>query len=224
MIHTLQHLVNVYIYLFYAYTNKKYNKNGAKNMKRLHEIIENSGLEAQLELADIPDIALYMDQVIQLFEKAFNETKRHEDEKILTKTMINNYAKGRLFYPIKNKQYTKNHIILISLIYHLKGTLMLKDIKSLLEPLNNQVVEDKFPLETFYEEHTDLVKQLIKQVKQNMIHLSDRVSDVVEIEGPETTYIEQLHIILLFSEISQAYRRIAEKLVDEINAMFNEQE
>ncbi|HEY4602134.1 MAG TPA: DUF1836 domain-containing protein [Cerasibacillus sp.] len=194
-------------------------------MKQLHELIESSGLETQLELEDIPDIDLYMDQVIQLFERKFSDTKRYEDEKILTKTMINNYAKGRLFYPIKNKQYTKNHIILISLIYHLKGTLMIKDIKSLLEPLNKQVVEDKFPLEKFYDQHGLLLKQHIKQVKENMLHLSDSVSDVVdEIEGIESTYIEQLQVVLLFSEISQAYRRVAEKLVDEINATFNEHE
>ena len=51
------------------------------------------------------------------------------DEKVLTKTMINNYAKGKLFIPIKNKKYSKQHIMLINLIYQLKGALSINDIK-----------------------------------------------------------------------------------------------
>ena len=43
-----------------------------------------------------------MDQVIQLFESKLSEQKRNDDEKILTKTMINNYAKGKVI--IANKK------------------------------------------------------------------------------------------------------------------------
>ncbi|MFL6558324.1 MAG: DUF1836 domain-containing protein, partial [Bacillus sp. (in: firmicutes)] len=65
-------------------------------MENMNQIIEHLGIEASLTLEEIPKIDLYMDQVIQLFESKFNGTKRNEDEKILTKTMINNYAKGKL--------------------------------------------------------------------------------------------------------------------------------
>ena len=44
-----------------------------------------------------------MDQVIQLFESKLSSLKRNKDDKILTKTMINNYAKAKLFMKIKNK-------------------------------------------------------------------------------------------------------------------------
>ena len=43
---------------------------------------------------DIPNIDLYMDQVTTFMEKELASSKRHEDDKILTKTMINNYAKN----------------------------------------------------------------------------------------------------------------------------------
>ena len=72
-------------------------------MENINQIIEQLGLEASLTLEEIPKIDLYMDQVIQLFESKFNQTKRNEDEKVLTKTMINNYAKGKLIFPIQNK-------------------------------------------------------------------------------------------------------------------------
>ena len=45
---------------------------------------------------DIPNIDLYMDQVTTFMEKELASSKRHEDDKILTKTMINNYAKNNL--------------------------------------------------------------------------------------------------------------------------------
>ena len=73
-------------------------------MEKLDEIIASLGLENQLMLEEIPSIDLYMDQVIQLFENKFSELKRNDEDKILTKTMINNYAKGKLLFPIKNKK------------------------------------------------------------------------------------------------------------------------
>ncbi|PAE20130.1 hypothetical protein CHH80_12555, partial [Bacillus sp. 7504-2] len=62
-------------------------------MGRLDQFMEGLDLQHEISLTDIPEIDLYMDQVIQLFENHFKDTKRNEDEKILTKTMINNYAK-----------------------------------------------------------------------------------------------------------------------------------
>ena len=92
------------------------------------EILNSLHLESNIKLDEIPEIDLYMDQVIQLFESKLSEQKRKEDEKILTKTMINNYAKGKLLLPIKNKKYSKEHIILMSLIYNLKGALSINEI------------------------------------------------------------------------------------------------
>lgn len=69
------------------------------------ETLNSLQLESNIRLDEIPEIDLYMDQVIQLFESKLSNQKRNEDEKILTKTMINNYAKGKLLLPIKNKKY-----------------------------------------------------------------------------------------------------------------------
>lgn len=77
-------------------------------MENLNNIVEMLGIEKNIVLEDIPNIDLYMDQVIQFFESTFSSSKRNEDEKILTKTMINNYAKGKLFFPIKNKNIQRN--------------------------------------------------------------------------------------------------------------------
>ena len=75
----------------------------------IKEIISKMNFTCGIELNQMPELDLYMDQVIQLFESNLGELKRTEDEKILTKTMINNYAKGKLLLPIKNKKYSKDH-------------------------------------------------------------------------------------------------------------------
>ena len=57
------------------------------------ELLNNIKFDSNIKLDEVPEIDLYMDQVIQLFESKLSDQKRNEDEKILTKTMINNYAK-----------------------------------------------------------------------------------------------------------------------------------
>ncbi|TXL64953.1 DUF1836 domain-containing protein [Cerasibacillus terrae] len=186
-------------------------------MKDYDKIIEKCGIEQQLELKDIPEIDLYMDQVIQLFEKKFEKAKRYDDEKILTKTMINNYAKGKLFYPIKNKKYSKEHIILISLIYQLKGSLTIKDIKSILGPLNKWTSEEDFPLDDFYESYLSLANNNVTYVKNNIMELNKDVKNkVTSISEEDSHYLEKLLTIIAFVQMSNMYRKIAETLVDEI--------
>ena len=120
-------------------------------MRETKQLMDSLALGTQVRLEDIPKIDLYIDQVIQLFEDAFEETKRNEDEKVLTKTMINNYAKGKLFYPIQNKKYSRNHIMLISLIYQMKSILSINDVKKVLHGLNEKAAERQWSLEGFYE-------------------------------------------------------------------------
>ncbi|MGE6555988.1 DUF1836 domain-containing protein [Exiguobacterium artemiae] len=161
-------------------------------------------LDRQLELTDIPNIDLYMDQVIQLFERTFEETTRTEGETILTKTMINNYAKKKLFFPVTNKKYTKNHLILISLIYQLKGTFSINDIKTILTDLNTGVTEQTIDLEDFYQTYLDTTA-----ANQTFF----------EEQHPQTDdlgHLEQLQLILSLAHMSNLYRRAAERLIDRL--------
>ena len=56
----------------------------------------------------IPDIQLYMDQVTTFMEEHLQGSKRYPEDKVLTKTMINNYAKNDLLPPPVKKKYSKN--------------------------------------------------------------------------------------------------------------------
>ena len=54
---------------------------------------------------DIPNIDLYMDQITTFMDEQLAASKRYESDKILTKTMINNYAKNNLLPPPSKKKY-----------------------------------------------------------------------------------------------------------------------
>lgn len=181
-------------------------------MENLLRILEDLNLETILALEDIPEIDLYMDQVIQLFEKKFGDSKRNEDEKVLTKTMINNYAKGKLLFPIQNKKYSKEHLILISLIYQLKGALSINDIKVTLEGINRKVTKNEIDLEAFYQSYLNLIGK----------NVDDFYKDIAEreTEGKKERNSSELEQVLMISSLvhmSNLYRRAAEKLVDSLS-------
>jgi hypothetical protein len=158
-----------------------------------------------------------MDQVIQLFENKFTGLKRNANDKILTKTMINNYAKGKLFFPIKNKKYSKEHLILISLIYQLKGALSISDIKVTLGGINEKIVKDGLGLDGFYKSYLHLTAKNVdnfkKDIQERAIEAENEIGDV---EDPCSSDLEKVLLIASLANISNLYRRAAEKLVDEL--------
>ncbi|ABK88125.1 TPA: DUF1836 domain-containing protein [Bacillus cereus] len=183
-------------------------------MENINKLLETLHLEKNITLEDIPNVDLYVDQVVQLFENTYADTTRTDDEKVLTKTMINNYAKGKLFIPIKNKKYSKEHMILISLIYQLKGALSINDIKSSLEHINESLLsDDSFELNTLYKDYLTLTENNVESFKQD---INNRVSEVSEISSLEDSKLEKFLLLNSLVNMSNMYRRLAEKLVDDL--------
>ena len=108
-----------------------------------------------VDLDDIPNIDLYMDQVTTFMDKKLQSTTRNPGEdKILTKTMINNYAKNDLLPPPIKKKYSKEHMMILIMIYYFKGVLSFSDIQELLKPITEKYFqsEGSFRLEDIYKE------------------------------------------------------------------------
>lgn len=188
-----------------------------KYMDNIKQMIEELNLDNQITLDDIPQIDLYMDQVIQLFENKFNSSKRNEEEKVLTKTMINNYAKGKLFFPIKNKKYSKEHLILISFIYQLKGALSINDIKETLTKVNEKIPNEDFDLDRFYNSFLQLAEKNRRSFKEDVeLKSSNVIEEVEQLKIQDSTELEKILMIASLVNMSNLYRRVAEKLVDEI--------
>ena len=82
---------------------------------------------------ELPEIDLYMDQVIALMDKYLSFHKVDENTSIITHSMVNNYVKlGIMPAPVK-KKYSREHIAYLIIICTLKQALSISDIKSLIE-------------------------------------------------------------------------------------------
>lgn len=183
----------------------------------IKELIDNMNFINGIAMDDIPEIDLYMDQVIQLFEAKLSTLKRTEDDKILTKTMINNYAKGKLLLPIKNKKYTKEHIILMSLIYNLKGVLSINDIKLSLNKIIDSFSKDEsYPLRELYGAFLDESENDILEFKKSVYDKEEQIEKLLEGKEEFREDFEKKFLLLCsFINMSNMYRRASEKLIDE---------
>ena len=191
------------------------------DINELKEKFSELNLQNQLTLDEIPEIDLYMDQVTQLFDSKFNETKRNEDDKALTKTMVNNYAKGKLLMSVKNKKYSKEHLLLMSLIYNLKGALSISDIKS---SLNKIVIslenEEDYPIRELYKLYLKQYGEDLKDVEGSIEIKYDSIENMIAKEENLSSDEFEKNFLLLssFINMSNMYRRMSEKLIDEFFA------
>ena len=142
----------------------------SENRQNLHAILKQLSDLDYVHPEDIPNIDLYVDQVTTFIEAQLESVKRNEDEKILTKTMINNYTKNHVLPSPEKKKYTRDHILTLILIYYLKSFLSIKDIQALLEPVTEKYFGTESEL-SFYDLYEELVslgngqtKALIKDV------------------------------------------------------------
>ena len=141
----------------------------------LNSILESVGRIDYIHPVDIPNIDLYMDQVTTLMDTRLASSKRYPDDKILTKTMINNYAKNNLLPSPDKKKYSKEHVLTLLFIYYFKNILSINDIRSILNPLTEKYFgnDDGFTMQDVYtevfsleaEESQKLLKDLGKKYK-----------------------------------------------------------
>ena len=101
----------------------------------INSILESVSRIDYIKPEDIPNIDLYMDQVTTFMDTHLGATRRYDEDKVLTKTMINNYDKNNLLPSPVRKKYTENHILQLILIYYMKSFLSISDIETILQPL-----------------------------------------------------------------------------------------
>lgn len=146
-------------------------------MKKYEKLLSHDAVE----IKDIPDIDLYMDQVTGYMDTALEKLKIDEEDKVLTKTMINNYVKAKVIdKPIK-KKYSKNHLMELIMIYHLKNVVSISDVNYLLkiekellsQSKENEEAEGELDetlvnhTEDVYKIFLDVQNEVIEEVKQN---------------------------------------------------------
>lgn len=123
------------------------------NKKIYDDIIHFLDTISYVKPEKVPYIDIYMDQVTGFMEEHLSKVKRHDDDKVLTKTMINNYTKARILPPPEKKKYSREHIFLMLFIYYYKSIISLEDLKVLLEDIRSEHFKDKkLSVEDIYKE------------------------------------------------------------------------
>mgnify|MGYP002238356743 CR=1 FL=1 len=98
-------------------------------------------------------------------------SRRFESDKVLTKTMINNYAKNKLLPPPVKKKYSPEHMMLLVFIYYFKNILSITDIQTLLAPITDRYfgTESGFSIKDIYDEIFQMEKEEIASVKEDLL-------------------------------------------------------
>lgn len=183
----------------------------------IQKIIKNLDSPNYVEPDNIPNIDLYMDQVTTFMNKYLDGCKRTPEDKILTKTMINNYAKNDLLPSPDKKKYSKDHIIILIFIYYLKGFLSINDIQSIIKPLidghfNN---DDNISLLNIYSTIFSLEKGQLENWKEELSHLNE-LSKTVFNDASDTEILQTFSLICLLSFDVYMRKKTIETMIDTI--------
>lgn len=168
---------------------------------------------------EIPNIDLYMDQVTTFMEEQLKRTKRYEEDKILTKTMINNYAKNNLLPPPVKKKYSKEHVLVMIFIYYFKNILSIKDIESVLTPITEKTFdkEESLDMTSVYEEICQMEKSRIDNLKKDVTNSYELAMDSFsELPPEEKEYLQLFAFICNLSFDVYVKKQIIEKMIDDL--------
>lgn len=186
----------------------------------LNSIMESFDRISYVKSSDIPNIDLYMDQVTTFMDKNFRNTTRYPgDDKIMTKTMINNYAKNDLLPPPVRKKYSREHILVLIFIYYYKGILSISDIQALLGSITDKFFhkDEGFDIQSVYEEVFQVGYDQIDALKKHVVEEYNCAMGTFE-DAPEESreFLKLFSFICFLSFDVYMKKQLIEKLIDTI--------
>ena len=174
----------------------------------------------QVDVKDIPNIDLYMDQLLTFMDDSLHKSvRRPGTDKILTKTMINNYAKNDLLPPPVKKKYSKDHIIILIFIYYYKSILSINDIHTLLKPMRERFgdtdkkVDLKDIYQMIYDEQDEIIASLKEDIENKYKAAIDTFTDAPEDEKAE---LQLLNFISMLSYDVFMKKLLIETMLDHV--------
>lgn len=141
------------------------------NEELFNELMKKLSNMDYIHTDDIPNIDLYMDQLTTFMDRELGQMKRYDEDKILTKTMINNYTKNKLLPPPVKKKYSRDHVLILTFIYYFKSFISITDIQAVLRPLIQKFVlssDSSQSLERIYSEIFSSEKKEMANFEQNI--------------------------------------------------------
>ncbi len=168
---------------------------------------------------DIPNIDLYMDQITTFMDSQLEHSKRYESDKILTKTMINNYAKNNLLPPPEKKKYSKEHVLMLIFIYYFKNILSISDIQSVLNPITEKYFgngDNGISLQDIYSEVFSLEHQETQNIMKDLAKkFSTSMKTFPETEGEDAELLRTFSLVCMLSYDVYIKKAIIERIIDQ---------
>lgn len=187
------------------------------NLEEFAQLFKKLATLDYIKPEDVPNIDLYMDQVTTFMDEHLETSKRYPSDKILTKTMINNYAKNDLLPPPVKKKYSKEHMLLLIFIYYLKSFLSISDIDTLLKPLTSQYFlgEGKMNLEDIYREVFSLEEEQLEALTRDVKNKFKSASRTFQnVEGDEQAKLQRFSFVCSLSFDVYMKKIIIEEIID----------
>ena len=170
---------------------------------------------------EIPNIYLYMDQVTTFIESQLAPSNHRKDGKLLTKTMINNYAKNDLLPPPTKKKYNKDHMLTLIFIYYLKNVMSISDIQSIMNPITDKYFgkkEEHLNLTDIYNEVFSLEYQETKNIMKDVVKKFNKSMQTFEnVPEEEAALLHRFTLICMLSYDIYIKKSIIEGIIDQIN-------
>ena len=189
------------------------------NQEFVNSLLQRLAKLNYIKPGDVPNIDLYMDQVTTFMDEHLSDVKRYEDDKILTKTMINNYTKNDLLPPPVKKKYSKEHIYVLTFIYYLKNILSISDIQKLLNPLTDKFFnKEELPdLEYIYSEIYNTEKAQIASLSKDVVERTQVAKEAfLDVENEEDKdFLQLFSLVGLLSFDVYMKKNIIESLIDD---------
>lgn len=149
---------------------------------------------------EIPDIGLYMDQVVGIMEKYLSIFHEKDDVKILTPTMINNYVKQKIILSPINKKYYRPHIAFLYIVCILKRLMGLNEIYN----TKNKFLE-YYKMEEAYDIFCEIFENSLKttfKLTENKIFDQIDIKEIIIVKSVTLSYANIIYARYLISTIT----------------------
>ncbi|HOO61002.1 MAG TPA: DUF1836 domain-containing protein [Bacillota bacterium] len=215
----------------------KQNEHRALTLDRLEEDIAELLSPEFMEWDRMPDIGLYMDQVLTIMERQLKTFNRRNEERTLTQAMINNYTKDGLLPRPVEKKYNREHIALLTILCALKPILSISDLSVLLKNACTDETEC-----ALYETYLSIQDQAIDESEKPITAMieaakekrkqdrtaageEDPLKSIYQKRKEEAQYVNDLRSELAREALKMAIEArvkvmLAERIVDELGTDF----
>ena len=195
-----------------------------RNFDHINSIVSKLKSIDYIQPGEVPNIDLYMDQVTSFLDEHLETSKRYSDDKLLTKTMINNYTKNELLPSPEKKKYTKEHMYLLLFVYYLKNILSISDTRNILRPLTEKFFKgnEDVNFEKIYAEIFKIEQEQSFDVTRDVVHKYRKSRKSFENlgDGEDKELLQMFSFISMLSFDVYMKKHMIGKMIDDYFSKF----